>query len=498
MIIHDAISFVVEEVENPALMHPSLEDEFKNKVTRSKTIVHRIKKIGDLKRYLQRFEIIPPPGDQKRALYDRFKVLGLKTYEDLYPEFVRKFAQYIDDVTVIDDFVIGKEYSSWDISIFSKTYDTQSGIYLIGNEPNYQAVFVKATFEEGKYPNKWIESNELLKYYMYSLKGNFNPSYKYNAAIINSVKTNTPIYVFEKQDTRLILKGIFKYESNHFESSDGSRWFLLRKINSLQTNKMLTTREYDVEIEKQVHISRKSTNFERKKRLLDADKTPAKLTVTSTQFLRNSDVIVEVLLRAKGVCEKCRKPAPFIRASDLTPYLEVHHVIPLAIGGEDTVENAKALCPNCHREAHFAAKVHTVVAGILIENGQLLIAQCSNDSNLEKWELPGGKVNENESHENCLRRMLREKFNITVRVQKFFGESVYNNGNEIIRLMTYIVKRAEVNHTVIEHESLQWINPDNINNYEFLSVINHVIKQFEKNQKSKIKNQKSIVNITTK
>lgn len=32
---------------------------------------------------------------------------------------------------------------------------------------------------------------------------------------------------------------------------------------------------------------------------------------------------------------------------------EVHHKVPLSAGGDDTVENAIALCPNCHRKAHF-------------------------------------------------------------------------------------------------------------------------------------------------
>ncbi|MGB4922720.1 MAG: HNH endonuclease signature motif containing protein, partial [Candidatus Nitrotoga sp.] len=35
------------------------------------------------------------------------------------------------------------------------------------------------------------------------------------------------------------------------------------------------------------------------------------------------------------------------------PYLEVHHKMQLAKGGEDTVENALGLCPNCHRYSHF-------------------------------------------------------------------------------------------------------------------------------------------------
>lgn len=92
----------------------------------------------------------------------------------------------------------------------------------------------------------------------------------------------------------------------------------------------------------------------RRKRLAVAPKIPATATVTSRVFLRNADVVADVLLRANGVCEICRKKAPFMRRNG-TPYLEVHHRVQLALGGEDTVENAVAACPNCHREAHFGA-----------------------------------------------------------------------------------------------------------------------------------------------
>lgn len=62
-----------------------------------------------------------------------------------------------------------------------------------------------------------------------------------------------------------------------------------------------------------------------------------------TTFRRDSNVIAKVLERANGYCEGYENPAPFIRASDGTPYLEVHHIVPLAEGGEDTVENAVVL-----------------------------------------------------------------------------------------------------------------------------------------------------------
>lgn len=86
-------------------------------------------------------------------------------------------------------------------------------------------------------------------------------------------------------------------------------------------------------------------------RLAEADRRPTATMTLRQEFVRNPDVIAEVQARAESNCEHCGAPAPFLRR-DGRPYLEVHHRIPLAEGGEDTVENAVALCPNCHREAH--------------------------------------------------------------------------------------------------------------------------------------------------
>ncbi len=96
-----------------------------------------------------------------------------------------------------------------------------------------------------------------------------------------------------------------------------------------------------------------NSKAERKIRLANASKKPETRIVTAVEFIRNPDVVAEVLERANGICEKCHNKAPFLRKSDNSPYLEVHHKIRLADDGDDTVENAIALCPNCHREAHY-------------------------------------------------------------------------------------------------------------------------------------------------
>jgi len=83
-------------------------------------------------------------------------------------------------------------------------------------------------------------------------------------------------------------------------------------------------------------------------------KLPAKVTRSAEHFQRDPWVKAWVLQNAKGKCGLCGGDAPFVDDAGF-PFLEVHHVIPLADGGDDVVSNAVALCPNCHRRCHHGA-----------------------------------------------------------------------------------------------------------------------------------------------
>jgi 5-methylcytosine-specific restriction protein A len=60
-----------------------------------------------------------------------------------------------------------------------------------------------------------------------------------------------------------------------------------------------------------------------------------------------------VLARAQGNCEGCGATAPFLTIQD-QPYLEPHHIRRLTDGGPDHPRWVVALCPNCHRRAHYS------------------------------------------------------------------------------------------------------------------------------------------------
>jgi hypothetical protein len=83
-------------------------------------------------------------------------------------------------------------------------------------------------------------------------------------------------------------------------------------------------------------------------------KTPKKSPTNKESFLRDPAVCAWVLQNANGRCEACAEDAPFKR-DDGTPYLEEHHVKPLAMGGSDRITNAIGVCPDCHRRFHHGA-----------------------------------------------------------------------------------------------------------------------------------------------
>ena len=168
--------------------------------------------------------------------------------------------------------------------------------------------------------------------------------------------------------SRCSLAHVFDIAGHRYQIDDGSLWLQLRPrtdvgcdvrsidIHAIADDRLrtesLTT--FESEFERAVEAAELSSTSIRAERLKLAPTLPQRTQVVTTVFVRNPDVVAEVLFQAKGHCQRCMSPAPFMRGSDGTPYLEVHHRVPLAVGGEDTVANAIALCPNCHRAAHYA------------------------------------------------------------------------------------------------------------------------------------------------
>lgn len=81
-------------------------------------------------------------------------------------------------------------------------------------------------------------------------------------------------------------------------------------------------------------------------------RTPPTTSSNRSRYTR-SDVVRDFALRAAdGECKGCGEEAPFLDTNE-EPFLEVHHLHRRSDGGPDDPENVIAICPNCHRRAHY-------------------------------------------------------------------------------------------------------------------------------------------------
>ena len=79
-----------------------------------------------------------------------------------------------------------------------------------------------------------------------------------------------------------------------------------------------------------------------------------------------------------------------------------------------------------------------VTAAIIIDNNKILIAQRGKNENLAgKWEFPGGKIEIDETPQQCLKREIREELEVDIVVGNYLGESICTYSNSKIKLIAY-------------------------------------------------------------
>lgn len=109
-----------------------------------------------------------------------------------------------------------------------------------------------------------------------------------------------------------------------------------------------------------------------------------------------------------------------------------------------------------------------VTAGIIEKDGKVLIAKRKTGKCIgAKWEFPGGKLEDGETLEECLKRELEEELSIEVEVGDFVASSSFTCDNRKIELIAYRVKYLSGDVVLIDHEEVKWVKPSELKNYEF-------------------------------
>lgn len=208
------------------------------------------------------------------------------------------------------------------------------------------------------YEDRWI--NDTMHYTGMGREGDQDINFHQNRTLAESPHNTVEVHFFEVFEARrytyigLVELATDPYQEEQPDAKGNLRnvWIFPLKLKGKKSTFVLPNSAIQ---KKQEHLERKVERISDEELELRARYSRkgvgSRKTITRT-YERNVNVAEYTKRKANGKCQLCNQQAPFADKKG-RPFLETHHIVWLSKGGEDTIENTVALCPNCHRTLHI-------------------------------------------------------------------------------------------------------------------------------------------------
>lgn len=125
--------------------------------------------------------------------------------------------------------------------------------------------------------------------------------------------------------------------------------------------------------------------------------------------------------------------------------------------------------------------VRKAVRTFLINDNKVIVIKYKTNKNMNYYDIPGGKIEENESAINASIREFKEETGIEIINQKYKGNVIVEYPNMIFDFDIYLVNDYKGNPIEFEENYSMWINIEDLlnENKKFPSV--EIIKHLEGN-----------------
>lgn len=121
-----------------------------------------------------------------------------------------------------------------------------------------------------------------------------------------------------------------------------------------------------------------------------------------------------------------------------------------------------------------------VVAGIIYFGNKILCVQRPKNGLSyisEKFEFPGGKIENGESKEEALKRELLEELNISVDIKSMFLEVVHEYPDFELTMHSFICEVYNDEITLNEHVAKKWLSLEEIDQLDWAAADVPIVKK---------------------
>jgi len=120
-----------------------------------------------------------------------------------------------------------------------------------------------------------------------------------------------------------------------------------------------------------------------------------------------------------------------------------------------------------------------VTCGIILQHDKVLVTQRSEKMKLPlKWEFPGGKIEHDETPENCLIREIKEELNIEIEVTQPLSSHPYDYESFSILLIPFISKYVSGEIKLAEHKQFKWVTRGEMKSLDWAPADISVLEEF--------------------
>lgn len=122
---------------------------------------------------------------------------------------------------------------------------------------------------------------------------------------------------------------------------------------------------------------------------------------------------------------------------------------------------------------------YSVSAAIIIDSENKVLIAKRPQSKLfgNKYEFPGGKVEQNETLELTLKREIKEELNANIKIIEKFHEQDFEYPQFTVNLNFFLVHLKKPTLKCIEHQEIIWVDINELNNYDMLESNQVVIQK---------------------